>query len=159
MRSTVMTWAQIASYLGAHPEHRFLRVEKWAVEHPTASGMRQSLGLPVGQFADWRMPSPHCGGLHVREFVDHYTVHSDQVNPHCDLPGHIVQDTPAVGGGAALGALVGLVLGESAGAMLVGALVGSAFGAAAASAQERAVTNGGRSYYGGVVTTRGRNRP
>jgi hypothetical protein len=158
MRSRVMAWRQIANYLGQNPGQRYVRIEKHCVEHPTAAGMHRSLGLPVGQCGDWRMPSPGCHGLHVREYLDHYTAHVDQVNPNCDLPGHLVKDTPAIGGGAAFGALVGLILGESAGAMLVGALLGGALGASATSADERAKVNGGRSHLGGVVTTGARQR-
>lgn len=100
--------------------------------------MTRSVGLPVGQIADWRMPHPNCHGLHVREYVGYYTAHLDRVNPRCDLVGHLAGDAPLVGGGAALGALVGLAVGESAGAMLIGAIIGGALGGAAASTQEAA---------------------
>src|SRR5262249_33627308 len=125
---------------------------------PTAAGMHTSLGLPVGQFADWRYPAPGCDALHVREYVHGYTAHLDRVNPNCDLPGHLAQDAPAIGGGGAVGAVVGLIVGESPGAMLVGALLGGALGASAAAAQERALANGGKSYLGGMVTTGGHKR-
>jgi hypothetical protein len=94
----------------------------------------------------------------VREYVDRYTAHLDEANPNCDLPGHIMKDAPAVGGGVALGALVGLIVGESPGAMLFGALIGAALGVSAATARERALENGGKSYLGGVVTTGGGSR-
>jgi hypothetical protein len=105
--------------------------------------MTRSLGLPVGQLADWRMPHPNCHGLHVREYAGYYTAHVDQVNPRCDLPGHLAADAPLVGGAAALGALVGLALGESTQAMLVGAVIGGAVGVLAASAQETAACAAG----------------
>ncbi len=138
MRNIVLTWAQVAQHLARNGRSACITIQKWQVEHPRVAGMRRSLGLPLGQMADWRMPYPGCHGLHVREFPDHYSVHIDRVNPHCDLPGHVAADAPAVGGGAALGALVGLVLGESAGAMLVGALIGGALGASATATKEKA---------------------
>ena len=141
MRS-VLTWAQIAADLRRQPLPVCVRLAAWQVEHPQAAGMTRSLGLPVGQLADWRMPHPNCHGLHVREYPGYYTAHVDQVNPRCDLPGHVAADVPLVGGGAALGALVGLILGESASGMLLGAVLGGALGAAAASAQEAAACTG-----------------
>ena len=138
MRNVISTWAQIAVHLSNQPAHSCMKIEKRRVEHPQAAGMGRSIGLPIGQFADWRMRFPNCHGLHVREFTDHYTAHIDQVNPGCDLPGHVVTDVPVVGGGAAVGALVGLILGESAGAMLVGAVIGGLVGASVAVAKETA---------------------
>ncbi len=134
MRSNVLTWNQVAAYLHTQPAHSCMNILKWQVEHPTAAGLRPSLGLPVGQMGDWRYSSGH--GLHVREYFDRYTVHVDSVNPNCDLPGHIVSDAPMIAAGVALGALIGLALGENAGAMMVGALIGGALGVAAASAAE-----------------------
>ncbi len=136
MRSSVLSWSVVAAQLSRYPAQTCMTLEKWRVEHPVAAGMVRSVGLPVGQFADWRLASPNCHGLHVREFANHYTVHVDRINPNCDLPGHVAADAPVVGGGAALGALVGLLLGESVGAMLVGAVIGGALGASAASATE-----------------------
>lgn len=139
MRSShTLSWNEVARHLGKEHTRSCATIEKSRVEHPQAAGMRASVGLPVGQIGDWRMPYPNCHGLHVREFADHYTAHLDAANPNCDLPGHIALDTPAVGGGAALGALAGLILGESAGAMIVGALIGGAIGAAAEASKEQA---------------------
>lgn len=132
----VMTWEGVVAWLRRHPQPACVRIEIWQVEHPTNAGMTRSMGLPVGQLADWRMPHPHCGGLHVREYRGYYTVHLDRVNPRCDLPGHLAVDAPLIGSGAALGALIGIALGESPGSMLVGALIGGAIGTALASTQE-----------------------
>jgi len=137
MHSNVMTWNEIVAHLRQQPARSCISLWKRQVEHPTAAGLRRSLGLPVAQVADWRMPG--CGhGLHVREYADRYTAHIDQVNPNCDLPGHVIADAPKVAGGAALGALLGLILGESAGAMAIGALLGGAIGAGAAAGDEAA---------------------
>jgi hypothetical protein len=141
MRSA-LTWAHVAAELRHRPLPACLRLAAWQVEHPSAAGLTRSLGLPVGQVADWRMPHPNCHGLHVREYPGYYTAHVDQVNPRCDLPGHLAADVPLVASGAAFGALVGLLVGESASAMLVGAVLGGAMGAAAASAREAAACAG-----------------
>ena len=141
--STPLTWTDVTRYLQQPGAPKVAAIAKHEIAHPLDVGMLRSLGVPMGQFADWRMPAPHCGGLHVREFVDRYTAHVDQVNPVCDLPGHMATDAPAIGGGVALGALVGLALGESAGAMLLGALVGGLVGSAvAASAEDAALARG-----------------
>jgi hypothetical protein len=138
-----LSWTDVTRYLQQPGAPEVAAIAKHEIEHPLDAGMLRSLGLPLGQLADWRMPAPHCGGLHVREFVDRYTAHVDQVNPVCDLPGHMAADAPAIGGGAALGALVGLALGESAGAMLLGAVVGGLLGSAvAASAEASAQADG-----------------
>ena len=140
-----LTWTDVTRYLQQPGAPKVAAIAKHQVEHPLDAGMLRSLGVPMGQFADWRMPSPHCGGLHVREFVDRYTAHVDQVNPVCDLPGHIAVDAPAIGGGVAIGALVGLALGESAGAVLLGALVGGLLGCAvAAGAEDSGTPRGAR---------------
>lgn len=135
-RTSTLTWRQVARHLANNGDSACLRVPKWQVEHPQAGGMKSSMGLPVGQIADWRFPKPICHGLHVREYESYYTAHIDRANPNCDPVGHMSLDAPAIGGGAALGALVGLALGESAGAMLVGALIGGALGAATSVAAE-----------------------
>lgn len=138
-----LSWTNVTRYLQQTDAPKVVTMAKHDVEHPCDAGMVRSLGVPLGQLADWRMPAPHCGGLHVREFVDRYTAHVDQVNPVCDLPGHMASDAPTIGGGVAIGALVGLALGESAGAMLVGALIGGLVGTAvAASAESAAQTSG-----------------
>jgi hypothetical protein len=87
-----------------------------------------SVGLPVGQQADYRMSYPGCGGLHVRDFGTHYVAHLDRANPACNPIGHILEDVPDVAAGVALGALVGLLLGRSKEATVAGAVVGAAIG-------------------------------
>ena len=152
MRSA-LTWAQVAALLRWRPRPACVRLEAWQIEHPQAAGMTRSVGLPVGQLADWRMAHPSCHGLHVREYVGYYTAHLDKVHPRCNLAGHMAVDAPLVGGGAALGGLVGLVLGESRSAMVIGALIGGALGAAAASAHEAAGCAGAVSARAGPAWT------
>lgn len=129
----IYTWQAIATQLAAHPWGTTLRIEKHRVQHPRDAGMKPSTGLPVGQRQDWRVSYPVCGGLHVRDFGDHYSAHLDRVNPNCDPIGHVVSDTPQIAGGLALGALLGLALGKSKEAALVGAMFGGLIGLASAS--------------------------
>lgn len=125
------TWSEIAQQLGAAEPNTLLRLEKREVQHPRDAGMRLSMGLPIGQNADYRMSYPHCGGLHVRDYGTYYTAHLDRANPHCDPIAHAVQDTPQIAGGVALGALLGLLLGNSREATLAGAALGGLLGLSA----------------------------
>ena len=111
------SWAGVANYLRSQPSPACLRVLKRDVQHPTVAGMTRSLGLPVGQIADWRMPHPNCHGLHVREYLSYYTAHVDKKNPRCDLPAHLAEDTPLTSTdpcatGAGLGQLAETLLQE-----------------------------------------------
>src|SRR4051812_36024576 len=98
-----LTWAQVALHLKSQPPRSLLRLEKYAVQHPRDGGLHPSIGLPVGQQADYRLGYPNCGGLHVRDYGTHYVAHLDRVNPACDPVGHVFQDTPQLAGTAALG--------------------------------------------------------
>jgi hypothetical protein len=126
-----VTWLQVAQHLKAKPVGTLFRVEKHLAQHPRDGGLHPSFGLPVGQQADYRLGYPNCGGLHVRDYGTYYVAHLDRVNPVCDPVGHIVQDTPNLASGAAIGALVGLLLGRSKEALLAGAAVGAVLGLAA----------------------------
>ena len=64
----------------------------------------------------------------MRDYGAHYVAHLDRANPVCDPVGHAVHDTPQLAGGAALGALVGLLIGRSKEALLAGAAVGAVLG-------------------------------
>lgn len=125
-----MTWPQVVQHLKSKPAGTLFRVEKYQVQHPRDGGLHLSFGLPVGQQADYRLSYPNCGGLHVRDYGTHYVAHLDRVNPACDPVGHVIQDTPSLAGGAALGALVGLLIGRSKEALIAGAALGAVLGIA-----------------------------
>lgn len=119
-----------------------LRYPKASLPHPREAGARPSIGLPVGQTADYRFPPDHeCRGLHVQEFSDHWLVHLDRVHPACDLMEHLRQDAPIAwtSTGAFLGGLVGLLIGRTKDAFLAGAGVGALV---AANALEKARAQG-----------------
>jgi hypothetical protein len=129
--SPQITWLQVAHHLKAKPAGTLFRLEKHQAQHPRDGGLHPSFGLPVGQRADYRLGYPKCGGLHVRDYGTYYVAHLDRVNPNCDPMGHILQDTPNLAGGAALGALVGLFIGRTKEALLAGAALGAILGLAA----------------------------
>jgi hypothetical protein len=135
MRTVVFSWNAIAAALASRGPGARVRIEKFRVEHPRDGGLAPSLGLPVGQRADWRLPSPGCGPLHVREYDGHYVAHLGRANPNCDPIGHLASDAPQVMSGVAFGALLGLLLGRSKEATLAGAALGGLMGLAAAQAK------------------------
>lgn len=60
------------------------------------------LGDPRGAARQYRH-----GNLHIREYDDHYTVHTDRVDPRRDPLGHLIYDAPEVLAGLAAGAAAG----------------------------------------------------
>lgn len=126
-------WANVARELAAHPPGTILRVPKWRYPYPVDAGAHVSIGLPLGQSADFRWRLAGCAGLHVRDYGAHYEAHIDQVDPGCDPIEHLRQDAPEVflAGAGAIGALLGALLGRSSEATIVGAGLGTLLGIAA----------------------------
>ena len=60
------------------------------------------LGDPRGAARQYRH-----GNLHIREYDDHYTVHTDRIDPRRDPVGHLVHDAPEVLAGLAAAAAAG----------------------------------------------------
>lgn len=60
------------------------------------------LGDPRGAARQYRH-----GNLHIREYDDHYTVHTDRADPRRDPLGHLFYDAPEVLAGLAAGAAAG----------------------------------------------------
>lgn len=60
------------------------------------------LGDPRGAARQYRY-----GNLHIREYADHYAVHTDRIDPRRDPLGHLVRDAPEVLAGIAAGAAAG----------------------------------------------------
>ena len=121
------TWATVVQVLEAHPPLSILQVSKHGTPHPRTFQMSPSLGLPVGQTADYRRVLPCGRGFHVRDFGTHYEAHIDEVHPAVDLIEHLRRDSPGtfVAGGAGVGAALGALLGRSKEATLAGALLGA----------------------------------
>jgi len=98
--------------------------------------MKQSIGLPEGQLADYRRLLSGGRGLHVKVFRNHYEAHIDEVHPDVNPIEHLRQDAPGVfiGGGVALGAAVGAAVGRSGSSTAVGAAIGGVLAALIAAA-------------------------
>lgn len=101
-----------------------MTMPKARIASPGTQGATRSLGLPVGQHADWRWPRKDGGCLHVRDMGDHYEAHLDRVDPGRDMLGHLRADEP-VTWTLLLGA-TGWLLGAFQGAPWKGAGVGIA---------------------------------
>ncbi len=124
-------WEYVRSFALAHPGQS-VRTWKGLIAHPRDAGAYASIGLPVGQEADFRFPPEHdCRGMHVQSFGAEWVVHIDQVHPTCDVGEHLRRDAPAawVGATAALGGALGLLFARKAEGALAGALLGALFGA------------------------------
>jgi hypothetical protein len=139
-------WLKVAAALAKEPPETEVHVPKLNAQHPLDAGLRPSLGLPVGQQADFRLRMDDCRGLHVRDFGNHYEAHLDRVDPDCSLPEHLRLDAPGayVAGAGALGALVGLCLGRTRESVLVGSIVGAVLGGLAAAEEARSPGGGTR---------------
>jgi hypothetical protein len=124
----------VAHRLASEPSGTRLRLEKHLAEHPTDGGLRPSVGLPVGQTADFRLRLPDCRGLHVQDFGTHYEAHIDQTDPQCDLVAHLRDDAPVtlVVSSALIGGLLGLLVGASKEAFAAGLVLGAGLGGMAA---------------------------
>jgi hypothetical protein len=124
-------WNDVLTVLASQPVGTVLRFPKYWIVHPEDQGASVSVGLPVGQSADyrWRLGDGRC--LHVRDFVAHYEAHVDHVHPSVNAVEHLRRDAPGayVFGTAALGLLAGVLLGRSKEAALVGLGVGAVLGA------------------------------
>jgi len=78
-----------------------------AMPDPARDGARKSVGLPVGQRADYRLLLPSGECLHVRDYGEHYGAHLDAVDPSVSVYGHLWNDAPqilVIGGALVLGA-------------------------------------------------------
>lgn len=130
-RLNIWTWDQVGLCLKQEQPGTVLRIPKWQIEHPSTGGLTPSLGLPVGQRADFRLRYSDCRGLHVHDFGEHYEIHLDEVHPECGLVEHLRRDAPGtyLGAATALGAFAGLLLGKSRDAVVAGAFVGALLGA------------------------------
>lgn len=113
-----LSWSDIGDRLAGEPEGTRLRLARPLVQHPLDGGLDRAVDLPVGQRADFRLA---CGErtLCVQDFGTHYEAF---IAPHAEA------DPPRDELGAAMGALVALILTGQREATLVGGIVGAAIG-------------------------------
>ena len=79
-----------------------IRVPKEAREFVPQWAEPTLLGDPRGAARQYRY-----GNLHIREYADHYTVHTDKADPRRDPVGHLIRDAPEILAGAAAGMAAG----------------------------------------------------
>jgi hypothetical protein len=130
----IRSWQDVLAILSGKPWRSVVRLNKGILPHPKTAGMKPSIGLPLGQTADYRLVLAEGAGLHVRDFGRHYEVHLDEVHPDVNFFEHLRRDAPVtfVAGGAAFGAAVGGALGKDSSSALIGGLIGGALAALAA---------------------------
>lgn len=140
------TWPQIARTLARSPhDGHWLVVSKDEVVHPLDAGFRHTMGVPVGQRADFSLRLPRWR-LHVRDMRTHYEVQLfGFTNPPLRTSRDPTQPVSAVdassASAAALGALVGLAIGRTAESAVAGSLVGVIVGLCAAGGQATSTRN------------------
>lgn len=134
MNRPIQTWHDVVFTLLHQPAGSVVRLRKGLLPHPGTDGMTLSMGLPQGQFADYRKILRDGSGFHVRDFGQHYEAHVDQVHPEVNIYEHMRRDAPKtfVAGGTALGAAIGGALGRDKGSAVVGGLIGGLLAAMAA---------------------------
>lgn len=123
------TWEEVAERLCQEHQGSMVRLPKHLAQHPRDGGMRASIGLPVGQSADFRLALHNRRGLHVQEFSGHYEAHLDSLDSTCTAMVHLQREARrGVATSAVLGGLVGGLLGRSRSAFAIGLLVGAGLG-------------------------------
>lgn len=126
---TLAIWKLVADALrSGGTRGNCLRYAKHTLPHPREAGAQVSIGLPIGQLADYRfgLASP-CSGLHVQEFADGWVARLDETHGQWSTEGSQVACPPVPEvclGGALAGAAVGIALGRNTDAMLAGAGIG-----------------------------------
>ena len=104
---TAHSWDHVDQLLRFYPPRTSLLFHKGGLQHPKAAGFYSSVGVPEGQFADFRRVRPDGSGLHIKDFQNHYAAHRDEVDPSKDVVEHARRDAPVyyVGGAAILTAV------------------------------------------------------
>jgi hypothetical protein len=119
-------WTSVAAALRQIPEGAVLRVPKAKMEHPTAGGLRLAIAVPRGQLATYQRALPDSLSLWVRDFGTHYDA---AVERQSKLEIGQAVDTSPIVAGAAVGSLVGALLGRTSAALFIGAAIGGALAA------------------------------
>lgn len=135
------SWAQVALYLQQQPPGTLVRLHASQVEHPLDAGMSQSLGMPTGQRADYRLDVSDDWRLAVLDFGIHYDAWLESIVKRSALE-NALRESPGstVMGATALGALLGLAVGRSERSALTGAVIGglaALTGVAVSNAEDR----------------------
>jgi hypothetical protein len=116
-------WRRVVQLLRAEPPGVILRLPKGHLPHPRTFRMTPALALPEGQSASYRKVLRDGAGLTVDDFDAHYEIRIEVVRPVAGEPPSLI------GGGAALGALVGSAFGRSQDGVVAAAAVGAVLAA------------------------------
>jgi hypothetical protein len=123
-------WQQIVEGLAAQGSDASARIESHRIEHPRDGGLTPTFGLPRGQRATFRARLSDGSTLSVDDFGGYYEARINRAVPKIERPAPPAADDAlgSVLGMSALGALLGLALGQSERSAMTGALVGGALG-------------------------------
>ena len=83
------SWQEVISQVLRQSAHRDIHLSKENLPHLESIGISRGWGIPRGQSADYRMPSPDGRSIHIREYRDHYAAHWDEYDPATHLVQHI----------------------------------------------------------------------
>jgi hypothetical protein len=93
--------------------------------------MKERMGEPQGQLADYKWALPDGKSIHVREYLDEYRIHWDMFDVDIDLINHLRYDAPHwwIILTVAVGGIIGCVFSKDrAKGFIAGAVCGFAFG-------------------------------
>ncbi len=132
--SNSLSWDQVFDVLEREPAGTILRLPKYALVHPADAGASCSVGLPVGQQADFRWHFADEPGLHARDFGTHYEAHIACCSP-ATFERRFGQKAE-IESAAAIGGLIAMVVGKSHESMLAGMVLGALVAASATAAKK-----------------------
>lgn len=127
-------WEDVINRLRSSPAGSIMRIPSTQIAHPLDANMVRTLGLPIGQRADFRVAIDERTAFHVRDFGGYYDAQLYSVLPQAAVePPSVPREAPGatILGATAIGALLGAALGGTKDGALAGALVGGVAGLAA----------------------------
>ncbi|CAM4282358.1 Glycine zipper domain-containing protein [Corallococcus exiguus] len=134
-----LTWHAVAKLLSSQPPGSKVRLRRSLTQHPKDGGLVPTLGLPVGQRADYRLDYGGEQVLYVQDFGTHLEARLDPRRPPVTRAAigasSEAPDTDAMLGGAAVGGLIGLLFGRSSSSVVTGLVLGAVAGLAANAAE------------------------
>ncbi len=124
-------WSNVISVVLQLPPHQDIIRPKATLSHPKEVGMKERMGEPQGQLADYKWALPDGKSIHVREYLDEYRIHWDMFDVDIDLINHLRYDAPHwwIILTVAVGGIIGCVFSKDrAKGFIAGAVCGFAFG-------------------------------
>ena len=131
--SNALSWDRLFDVLEHEPTGTIVRLPKYNLPHPLDAGAAYSVGLPVGQSADFRWHFPDGAGLCARDFGTHYEVHIAPSMPSIACPHGRSTELDSA---AAIGGLMGMLVGRCREATVAGIALGAILAASARQTKE-----------------------